>query len=116
MTNAFGGATSDSARVTVTATPGRPVILRHPVGCSVPHLGSFGLSVLAAGDAPLSYQWWTGRSPVEGGTNPILAVAGARKALHQGLYAVQVCRVLSVRNKRALHCLSERSLAAMTQC
>lgn len=45
--------------------------------------------MLAAGDPPLTYQWWVGTSPVDGATAPILAVAGARKALHQGLYSVQ---------------------------
>lgn len=46
--------------------------------------------VLAAGDAPLAYQWWLGSTPVEGATSPVLAVAGARKALHQGMYTIQV--------------------------
>ena len=45
--------------------------------------------VLAAGDAPLAYQWWLGSTPVAGATAPILAVAGARRALHQGMYTVQ---------------------------
>jgi hypothetical protein len=51
--------------------------------------------VLAAGDAPLAYQWWLGSTPVAGATAPILAVAGARRALHQGMYTVQAsCRPL----------------------
>ena len=41
-------------------------------------------------DPPLQYQWWAGRSPVAGATDAVLAVVDARKALHQGLYAVQV--------------------------
>jgi hypothetical protein len=143
VTNDYGSVMSNGARVEVVLPPGRPVILRQPTGCLVPHLSSFGLSVravliclfqmpsifksvllacgplcavqnsrgilsywhnsqphacayswrpqvLAAGDAPLAYQWWQGSTPVAGATSPILAVAGARKALHQGVYTVQV--------------------------
>ena len=46
MTNAHGVALSIGARVEVELPPGRPNILRQPVGCSIPHLGSFGLSVI----------------------------------------------------------------------
>lgn len=52
--------------------------------------------MLATGDPPLKYQWWVGNSPVTGATSPILAVAGARKAMHQGLYTVQVGRACSL--------------------
>lgn len=50
VTNSFGSADSNAARVTVSVPPGRPIIVRHPAGCFVPHLGSFGLSVLAEGE------------------------------------------------------------------
>lgn len=75
----------------MAAPAGGPVIVRQPAGCQVAHLGSFALSVVAAGDAPLRYQWWAGSAPVEGATRRILAVSEARKSQHEGLYCVQVC-------------------------
>lgn len=74
----------------MAAPTGGPVIMRQPAGCHVAHLGQVELTVLAVGDAVLSYQWWAGAAPVEGATHPILVISSARKSQHQGLYCVQV--------------------------
>ena len=73
-TNAFGGATSAVAQVTVHypatiySSPGSRKVLKGR---------SFSLSVVADGEPPLTYQWYKNGTPLSGATLPTLSVAHA---------------------------------------
>lgn len=56
-----------------------PSIVTHPTGVTIPQGQGVTLSVSAAGDAPLSYQWYRGASPDE--SNPIAGATTTSLAL-----------------------------------
>ncbi|RPI52609.1 MAG: DUF11 domain-containing protein, partial [Acidobacteria bacterium] len=57
VTNAAGTVTSAAATLTVNPAPVAPSIVTPPASITVTAPGAAGLSVVASGDAPLSYQW-----------------------------------------------------------
>jgi hypothetical protein len=88
--NDRGSCASNAALVTVERPDGRPLILQQPRSTSVGHMGAVQLRVLAAGDAPLRYQWFRHDAAVAGQTTAQLLMPAAHRPSHQGIYHVQV--------------------------
>ena len=68
VTNAAGSATSANATLTVTPAPVPPSITTQPVSATVVAPANATFSVVATGDAPLSYQWRRNGVNIAGGT------------------------------------------------
>ncbi|HEY2952195.1 MAG TPA: immunoglobulin domain-containing protein, partial [Verrucomicrobiae bacterium] len=67
-----------------------PSILTPPVSLVVTQGSTATLSVTAAGDQPLSYQWrFNGTTPLAGATNAVLTIPNVQP-VHSGTYAVLV--------------------------
>ena len=84
VTNSAGTITSASATLTVNAAPVGPSITTQPASLTVTAPAAAGFSVVAAGTAPLTYQWYRGASLIPGATsstytlNPTAGVTTAR--------------------------------------
>lgn len=76
VTNSAGSATA-SATLTVSAPPTPPSITTAPQSLTVTNGGSATFSVVAAGTAPLSYQWLKDNTAVAGATSSGYTVSGA---------------------------------------
>ena len=68
VTNSAGSATSNSATLTVNSAPVGPSISTQPVNQTVSVGQTATFSVVAAGTAPLSYQWQKNNSNISGAT------------------------------------------------
>jgi len=68
VTNAVGTALSASALLSVNPAPVLPGITTQPQGLTVPSGSTATFSVVAAGSAPLSYQWLKDGNPITGAT------------------------------------------------
>ncbi len=68
VSNAAGSATSNSATLTVDAAPVGPSITTQPASRSVTVGQTATFSVVAAGTAPLTYQWQKNNANISGGT------------------------------------------------
>ncbi|MEY5014798.1 MAG: hypothetical protein RIS92_1156, partial [Verrucomicrobiota bacterium] len=66
-----------------------PVVTQGPVGGEVTYGGTYTLSVVASGGAPLSYQWMKGGVAMSGKTASSLAITNAVDA-NTGSYSVRV--------------------------
>jgi autotransporter-associated beta strand protein len=84
--NAVSTATSDTANLTVLTAP---IITSNPTGGTVLRGSPRTLAVVAAGSAPLSYQWFLGTSPLPGANSSSYAIASAEYA-DEGDYSVVV--------------------------
>jgi alpha-tubulin suppressor-like RCC1 family protein len=89
VSNGSGTVTSSAANVVVTNVPGTPVITAQPVGQSVVAGSSVTLTVVAAGDAPLSYQWRKEGEVLSGATLATFTRSDVTLA-HAGAYTVWV--------------------------
>jgi len=88
VSNPFGAVTSAPVTLTVDA-PTKPVILWQPYGDTVGVGGYYNFSVVAAGTAPLSYQWFLGDAELVGATNRNLTFSSV-DFTNAGTYAVRV--------------------------
>lgn len=88
ITNAYGAITSAVASLVVDE-PLNATILSQPYGDTVPVGGYFNFSVVAAGDSPLTYQWYLDNQPVDGATNSSLMLTNVQST-NAGTYTVQV--------------------------
>jgi hypothetical protein len=70
VSNAAGNVTSEVATLTVNPEPVAPSITTQPANATVTAPGAATFSVVAAGDAPLSYQWRRNGVDIAGATNP----------------------------------------------
>jgi hypothetical protein len=68
VTNAVGSATSNAATLTVNSAGVKPSITQQPSNQTVTTGQTATFSVVAAGTAPLSYQWQKGTTPISGAT------------------------------------------------
>ena len=84
--NAYGAITSSNALLTVLLPPR---ILRQPADAAVPIGHAARFRVLAAGSAPLRYQWRFDEAPLPGATSAILTLRDVQ-APQAGLYTVAV--------------------------
>ena len=69
VSNPYGDATSNSATLTVTSATTPPSITTHPVNQTVALGGTATFTVVAAGTAPLSYQWQKNSVDISGATS-----------------------------------------------
>ena len=69
VTNSAGTITSASATLTVNAAPVGPSITTQPANLTVTAPAAAGFSVVAAGSAPLTYQWYRGAALIPGATS-----------------------------------------------
>lgn len=91
VSNLAGLAVSAPATLTVQSPP---VILQPPLSRSVLPGTTVTYSVNAAGDAPLSYQWYLNSStPIAGATGPQFTIDNAQKA-DSGRYSVRITNSL----------------------
>ncbi|HMC71293.1 MAG TPA: hypothetical protein VKJ07_19210, partial [Mycobacteriales bacterium] len=76
VSNACGTATSDTVMVAVVPGCTAPAITTQPQNVTIAQGNSTTLHVVATGDAPLQYQWYTSSGvQVPGGTNASVTVA-----------------------------------------
>jgi hypothetical protein len=69
VTNAAGTVTSAAATLTVNPAPVAPSITTQPANATVTEPAGATFSVVATGDAPLSYQWMRNGTDIPGATN-----------------------------------------------
>lgn len=92
VTNVFGSATSDEARLVVTV-PVAPVIVSNPVSRSVLPGATVSLNVIAGGTEPLMYQWmFNTNTPIANATDAILSLTNFQSG-NAGSYGVIVSNV-----------------------
>jgi hypothetical protein len=89
VVNAGGTAISPSATLTVIGGSAGPTITTQPVAQSVPLGGSAMFTVVAAGSAPLTYQWRLNGVALTGASSASLAVSNLQST-HYGAYSVVV--------------------------
>lgn len=89
VTNAFGAVTSAPVSLVVEALATAPVILWQPYGDTMALGGSHTFSVVAAGTAPLSFQWFKDGVEMGDATNRSLAFL-ALDLTNAGVYSVRV--------------------------
>lgn len=88
VSNAFGTATSDPMLLTVLTPPSISAITQTPSGAVAPGT-NVSFTVVAAGSAPLRYQWSKDNRPIIGATNVTLSL-NAVSAADGGTYSVSV--------------------------
>ena len=88
VSNSAGVVTSSGAAVAVKARAAVPTIVTPPRNHSGPTGTPYTLTVTAAGEAPLAYQWRKDGAALPGATAAALTLAGA--AADSGSYAVTV--------------------------
>ena len=88
ITNAFGAVTSAVASLLVNETF-NATILSQPYGDTIPVGGYFNFSVVAAGDPPLTYQWFLDNQAIDSATNGNLMLTNVQTT-DAGNYTVQV--------------------------
>lgn len=91
VTNVFGAATSQVARLTVVAAP---AIVSQPTSQTRAEGETVQFTVITAGGQPQSYQWRFNGSILPGQTNPSLLVANVRTN-DAGAYSVQVSNIVA---------------------
>jgi hypothetical protein len=91
VTNTAGSVTSSSANLTVNAAPvaGGPTITTQPAAVTAIVGGNATFSVVAAGTAPLAYQWLKGDTTLPSGTTASLTLTNL-VAGDAGAYRVRV--------------------------
>ncbi|HWS87967.1 MAG TPA: immunoglobulin domain-containing protein [Pyrinomonadaceae bacterium] len=89
VSNAAGSATSTTAVLTVETGPVAPAITSHPATQTVVTGGSALFGVIAAGTAPLSYQWYKDGSLIPGATTSSLSLSNVQET-DEGGYSVVV--------------------------
>jgi hypothetical protein len=90
-TNLYGSATSQIAVVTVRVPPS---ITTQPTDQTVPVGSNATFQVVAAGTAPLGYQWYFNSSPLGGATLSSYTITGAQTN-NAGVYSVVISNVVN---------------------
>jgi hypothetical protein len=88
VSNSAGNVTSPAATLTVGAVA--PSITSSPVSTSVQEGQTAVFTVVAAGTAPLSYQWWRGASTIGGATAATYSLSRATAQDDQATFQVVV--------------------------
>jgi len=95
VTNLIGAATSAPALLTVVAT--KPIIFTQPQPLTVTNGDAFSFTVVAAGQNPLRYQWYTNKvattNLIASQTNSLLALTNASVSLARN-YLVVITNML----------------------
>ncbi|KEF37650.1 immunoglobulin I-set domain-containing protein [Schinkia azotoformans MEV2011] len=87
--NQTATATSSVAKITVTPAPVAPTITTEPSDQTVTAGGTATFTVIATGDAPLSYQWKKDGIDIAGATSASLTINNAQEP-DEGSYTVEV--------------------------
>jgi hypothetical protein len=87
-----GGARVSAAAALTVLTP--PTITQQPTNVTVQCTSSADFYVTATGDAPLSYQWYVGASPIGGATTSNLHLAVVTLADNGKMYSVVVTNLV----------------------
>ncbi len=90
VSNGAGTVTSNAATLTVNPTPVPPSITTHPANLTVTAPNAANFSVVATGDAPLSYQWRRDGSAISGATSASYALNPTAVADNGALFDVIV--------------------------
>lgn len=93
VSNNFGAVTSAGASLAVSTATGAPTITTQPVGQSVTAGSDVAFSVVASGNAFLSYQWYLNGVAVSGGASATLTLRSVTTA-QAGTYTVVVSNSL----------------------
>ena len=95
VTNLIGAATSAPALLTVVTT--KPIIFTQPLSLTVTNGDAFSFTVVAAGQNPLRYQWYTNKvattNLIASQTNSLLALTNASVSLARN-YLVLITNAL----------------------
>ncbi|MED4328635.1 immunoglobulin domain-containing protein, partial [Schinkia azotoformans] len=89
VSNGAGNVTSTAATLTVTPAPVAPTITTEPSDQTVTAGGTATFTVIATGDAPLSYQWKKDGIDIAGATSASLTINNAQE-IDEGSYTVVV--------------------------
>ncbi len=89
VTNTYGNVTSSAATLTVTA-PVAPTITTQPLGQTVTLGSAATFSSVAAGTAPLSYQWFKNGTSVSGATSASYTTPATVAGDNGAAFTVQV--------------------------
>ncbi|PTY06178.1 hypothetical protein DB347_12055 [Opitutaceae bacterium EW11] len=89
VSNSAGSATSNAATLTVNAATTAPTITTQPQSATITTGGSASFSVVAAGTAPLTYQWKKDGTAISGATSATYSIASAATT-DAGSYTVVV--------------------------
>jgi pectate lyase len=87
VSNLAGTVTSSNAVLTVDTSPTPPVFTSQPASQVVPIGGIASFSAVAAGTAPISYQWKKAGVPIPGATSSTLTLTNVQTS-DAGTYAV----------------------------
>ena len=90
VTNAAGSVTSNAATLTVTATAVAPSITTQPASVTVVDGAAASFTVVAAGTAPLTYQWQRNGTNIAGATAATYNIASAPLSENSTQYRVVV--------------------------
>src|SRR6185312_7472929 len=90
VSNSAGNVTSNAATLTVTTTPVGPSITQQPANKTVAVGQTATFSVVAAGTAPLSYQWQKGTTNIAGATSSSYTTPATTSADNNTQYRVMV--------------------------
>ncbi len=90
VSNTAGSATSNAARLSVTAALIAPTITTQPSSQTIAEGATATFSVVAAGSAPLSYQWQSNGTPIAGATSSTYKTPAQSAAADGTLFTVVV--------------------------
>ena len=90
VSNSAGSATSQTATLTVTSTARAPSITQQPANTTVIAGQAATFSVVAAGTAPLSYQWQRGTTPITAATSASYTTPATTMSDHGAAFRVVV--------------------------
>jgi hypothetical protein len=90
VTNSAGNATSNSATLTVTAAPVGPSITTQPASQTVTVGQTATFSVVAAGTAPLTYQWQKNNANISNATSSSYTTPATVSGDNQATFRVMV--------------------------
>ena len=94
VSNSAGTATSQAAKLTVSAAPAPPSITTQPADQSIRSGQSATFSVVATGSAPLTYQWRKNGTAIAGATAATYTTPAGTSADNGALFSVVVSNSL----------------------
>jgi pectate lyase len=93
VSNIAGGAISSNAFLTVNTSPVAPVFNSQPASLVVLAGSTVSFTAVAAGTAPISYQWNKNSAPIPGATSSTLTLTNAQNA-DDGSYTVTASNIV----------------------
>lgn len=100
VSNLAGGITSSNAVLAINTNPAAPVFVSQPASQVVLAGGTASFTALAAGTAPISYQWSKDSTPIPGATSSTLTLTNVQSA-DEGSYTVTASNSVSTATSSA---------------